>query len=176
MLHTSSREAESGRSWSWNESKSLTRHASSFISLQSRSSMAGRRRQPGLPLQLLHLRAGLRQDADAPPVRRPSVQVEGQVMELCWLTAGEARHLVGSWGGSQVVDPQEVSRLRRQAEPQGEALPPQRQPLLDSGLFSCRRLTRGSGCRPTFSGLDRAGLSLREPPSRSRTLACTSTG
>lgn len=67
-----------------------------------------------VPLQLLHVRAGLREDADAPPIRRPSVQVERQVVELCWLTAGESRHLGGSWDGSQVVDSQEVSRLRRQ--------------------------------------------------------------
>lgn len=56
------------------------------------------------------------EDAEAPPIRRASVQVEGQVMELCWLAA-DSRHLVGSWVGSQVVDPQEVSRLRRQEQP-----------------------------------------------------------
>lgn len=74
----------------------------------------GRPGSAAVPLQLLHLRAGLREDADAPPVRRPSVQVERQVVELCWLAAGESRHLGGSWDGSQVVDSQEVSRLRRE--------------------------------------------------------------
>lgn len=63
----------------------------------------------------MHVRAGVWEDADAPPKRRPSVQVEGQLMELCWLAA-DSKHLVGSWDGSQVVDPQEVSRLTRQEQ------------------------------------------------------------
>lgn len=63
----------------------------------------------------MDVRAGVWEDTDAPPKRRPSVQVEGQLMELRWLAA-DSRHLVGCWDGSQVVDPQEVSRLTRQEQ------------------------------------------------------------
>lgn len=71
-----------------------------------------------LPLQLLDIRAGLREHADAAAVRRPPVQVEGQVRA----TAQPSRP-GASWDGSEVIDPQEVSRLRRQHKP-GASLSP----------------------------------------------------
>lgn len=114
VLHTS------GRSSSWKESRTLVKHKRATVSLQSRT-QACRRRSCTLavPLQLLHIRAALREDADAPAVRRPSVQVEGQLVGLRWLTAGQARRPGASCHGSKVVDSQEVSRLRRQAKDMG---------------------------------------------------------
>lgn len=64
-----------------------------------------------IPLQLLHIGAVLRENAEASTVSRPSVQVEHQMM-----AAGEPRNLLGSCDGSQVVDSQEISSLRRQHE------------------------------------------------------------
>lgn len=114
----------------------------SFISLWSRNKASrGKTWALAAPLQFLHIRAGVREDADAPTVRRPPVQVECQMMQLCWLAA-ESRHLVGSWDGSQVVDPQEVSRLRRQAKPLVKPRPLRPGPPLELSLsvFSCWNL------------------------------------
>lgn len=120
------------------------KHERSFISLwSSNKAYRGKTWALAVPLQFLHIRAGLREDADAPTVRRPSVQVERQMMQLCWLTA-ESRHLVGSWDGSQVVDSQEVSRLRRQAKPNTSVKPRPRRsrpPLeLSLSVFPCWNL------------------------------------
>lgn len=64
-----------------------------------------------VPLQLPHIGAVLWKHPDASAIRRPSVQVESQMIHLLCLAAGEARHPAGSWDRSQVVDPEEVSRL-----------------------------------------------------------------
>lgn len=69
---------------------------------------------PAVPLQLLHVGAALWKNPDAPAVRRPSVQVNSQVIHLLCLAAGLAGRLDGSLDRSQVVDPQEVSRLEEQ--------------------------------------------------------------
>ena len=69
---------------------------------------------PTVPLQLLHVGAVFRKNPDPPAIRGSPVQVKSQVVRLVRLAAGEDGYLAGSRDRSQVVDPQEVSRLMGQ--------------------------------------------------------------